>query len=208
MPQSRTPSSHPPYLSVCSLFLHTLSSISTSPSTSLTLRLRTHSFLIVASQDISAVALACCLRGPVIHLICTSSSVIYTSSTIHRLSPPGSLHIIHVNYISTKLHSTLNIEMHFFAIVSTVLSLLAIINAQNNPSSSNSTSPNYGLNPSSVDIGTRQYWCQQQQAQCPLICADINNNDQTTIQNSCDAVCLPLLLTNILPPSTSTDKPL
>lgn len=46
----------------------------------------------------------------------------------------------------------------------------------------------YTIDPTTVDEGTRDYWCQQNEAQCPLICLQqpgVTNMDTTA--NSCDA---------------------
>ena len=43
----------------------------------------------------------------------------------------------------------------------------------------------YTINPANVANSTRQYWCTNQKAQCPLICLQ-QVNDASTIQNDCD----------------------
>lgn len=83
--------------------------------------------------------------------------------------------------------------MQFLNIAAASLSLISLAAAQNSTSQTSggatTASSNYGLNPSSVDLGTRQYWCNQQQAQCPLICGDINNDNTATDANECEPVC-------------------
>ncbi|KAF2163970.1 hypothetical protein M409DRAFT_57073 [Zasmidium cellare ATCC 36951] len=48
----------------------------------------------------------------------------------------------------------------------------------------------YSIDPNSVDESTRKYWCQQQQAQCPLICLQTAANSATTTSNDCDPSAL------------------
>lgn len=38
------------------------------------------------------------------------------------------------------------------------------------------------FNVSDIDEATREFWCQSQTSQCPLLCADL---DKTTLENSC-----------------------
>ncbi|KAK5109787.1 hypothetical protein LTR62_006520 [Meristemomyces frigidus] len=47
----------------------------------------------------------------------------------------------------------------------------------------------YQIDPTSVSNSTREYWCQQQTAQCPLICLQ-TNTEANTIANSCDPTTL------------------
>ncbi|CAK4030793.1 Hypothetical predicted protein [Lecanosticta acicola] len=44
----------------------------------------------------------------------------------------------------------------------------------------------YSIDPNSVDNSTRQYWCQEQQAECPLICLQSAANSASTSSNDCD----------------------
>ncbi|KAL2357344.1 hypothetical protein BJ546DRAFT_1024553 [Cryomyces antarcticus] len=48
----------------------------------------------------------------------------------------------------------------------------------------------YSINPNSVDLNTRQYWCQSQITQCPLICLQTAGNSASTQANDCDATTL------------------
>ena len=93
--------------------------------------------------------------------------------------------------------------MQFLTTLATAISLLALsVTAQNSTAtpSNSSAASNYGLNISSVDSSTRAYWCTQQEAQCPLICADTTpNNSSATNNNECDSVCSTPLLQNVVP---------
>jgi len=49
----------------------------------------------------------------------------------------------------------------------------------------------YWIDPESVSEGNRQYWCQQNIAQCPLICLQQPGvESSTTIENDCDSDAL------------------
>ena len=43
------------------------------------------------------------------------------------------------------------------------------------------------IDPNSVPIGTRQQWCTNQEASCPLLCTQVGGNNSPT-SNTCDAV--------------------
>lgn len=46
----------------------------------------------------------------------------------------------------------------------------------------------YRIDPDTVDESTRAYWCQQNQAQCPLICLQQPGvNSMSTTDNTCDS---------------------
>lgn len=47
-------------------------------------------------------------------------------------------------------------------------------------------SAQYAIDPNSVSESTRDGWCQQQTAQCPLICLQTAANSATTSSNECD----------------------
>jgi len=44
----------------------------------------------------------------------------------------------------------------------------------------------YYIDPDSVSMSLRQFWCQQQQTQCPLICLQYPGNSASTQHNDCD----------------------
>ncbi|KAF2217567.1 hypothetical protein CERZMDRAFT_80293 [Cercospora zeae-maydis SCOH1-5] len=44
----------------------------------------------------------------------------------------------------------------------------------------------YSIDPQSVSNATRQFWCEQQTTQCPLICLDQGSATGTTEANDCD----------------------
>ena len=48
----------------------------------------------------------------------------------------------------------------------------------------------YNIDPLTVPIATRQYWCQSQITQCPLICLQEAGNTAGTEANDCSAVGL------------------
>jgi len=41
------------------------------------------------------------------------------------------------------------------------------------------------IDPSSVDLATRQYWCTEQKSSCPLICLQLKGSEAGTISNTC-----------------------
>lgn len=47
------------------------------------------------------------------------------------------------------------------------------------------TAAQYAIDPETVDIDDRRYWCSQQETQCPLICLQEANNDASTRSNEC-----------------------
>jgi hypothetical protein len=46
------------------------------------------------------------------------------------------------------------------------------------------------IDPSTIPIATRQYWCEQQKASCPLICLQLPNGTASTDSDTCDAETL------------------
>jgi len=62
----------------------------------------------------------------------------------------------------------------------------------------------YTIDPNNVANATREYWCTNQQAQCPLICLQ-QVNDASTIQNACDpnALTYACICSNGLSPNVS-----
>ncbi|SMR51233.1 unnamed protein product [Zymoseptoria tritici ST99CH_1E4] len=49
----------------------------------------------------------------------------------------------------------------------------------------------YAINPTTVNETVRDFWCTQQQAQCPLICLqEVTNDDATTQSNDCNPTIL------------------
>lgn len=72
--------------------------------------------------------------------------------------------------------------MHSLSVAFAALSAFAALGVSQN------------IDPNSVPLGTRQYWCTSQIASCPLICtqetASDNGGSAATISNSCDAATL------------------
>jgi len=45
----------------------------------------------------------------------------------------------------------------------------------------------YTIDPNSVPLATRQKWCEQEKATCPLLCLQLPGQSSTTAANTCDA---------------------
>lgn len=48
----------------------------------------------------------------------------------------------------------------------------------------------YYIDPNTVPLSTRQKWCEQEQATCPLLCLQLPGQSSTTAANTCDASTL------------------
>jgi len=48
----------------------------------------------------------------------------------------------------------------------------------------------YHIDPNSVSLSLRQFWCDNQKTQCPLICLQFPGNSASTESNTCDATDL------------------